>query len=386
MDRHNNYQNSRSQKKYSRITAQFAKNTVRKKIYEIKKRGRLAADELLDTVEEMLQKNMNNNPKRRTNDKTMSQTRKKSEVGSSDKCLSDDNSSNEKIYNEIAETIAEGIALADKLRGPVGVSEEITPVELFLIMLKNDRSKWRDFLCRVVEMSDAETLACFLVNLIYGGYMTEKREGRPCASFIEIKQPVSQNTVSRLREILKNDLSLGKRVCFVRGNDLFSTPMLHISRHFNETAFILLSGDLPPGTRSLFEQGIYNVLFIPEIKEGKSGHLSDRRAFSGIAVIINEDDRGGERAREDTNVSRLCTDGGDGKYGDLRSNISAGQGSHAILSYGRVQIDKNFLKQLFYFLSSPDLPVKITFNDLFEAVCKAELLISQNAQPDKYTL
>ena len=95
-------------KNYSKITAQIAKNVVRKKILEIRSRGARAADELIDDLIEKHQKS----PKRSF------------------------------------------------------LGEKAIPI------VERSRSRWRNFIIELSGRFDADVIATLGVNLIYGGIMT----------------------------------------------------------------------------------------------------------------------------------------------------------------------------------------------------------------------
>ena len=98
-------------KNYSKITAQIAKNVVKRKILEIRTRGARAADELID---ELIGKN-----------------KKKSK------------------------------------------QSDFSPIEDKIVpIIEKNRVKWRNFIIEIVGRFDADALSTLGVNLIYGGLMT----------------------------------------------------------------------------------------------------------------------------------------------------------------------------------------------------------------------
>ena len=126
-------------KSYSKITAQIAKNVVKKKILEIRTRGARAADEIID---DLLEKAQNGT--------------KKTQIS----------------------------ALGDKM----------------LSAVEKNRAKWRNFIIELAGRFDPESLSTFGVNLIYGGIMTSSVGNVSWASVITIDGSDQRKLVERISQ------------------------------------------------------------------------------------------------------------------------------------------------------------------------------------------
>ena len=110
-------------KNYSKLTAQIARNMVKKKILEIRTRGARAADELID---DFVQKKQKNNKK-------------------------------------------------------PSFTDEIVPI------IERNRAKWRNFIIEIAGRFDAEALATVGVNFIYGGLLTSSVGNVGWASVVTVQ-------------------------------------------------------------------------------------------------------------------------------------------------------------------------------------------------------
>ena len=167
-------------KNYSKFTAQIIKNTVRKKLLEIRSRGARAADELIDELIERHQKS-SRSPK----------NSKKSFLG-------------------------------DKAASIIG----------------ENRVKWRNFMVELSGWFDAENLSVLGVNLIYGGIMTSSAGSSGWASVVSAEASGKRD----LSEIISEGRSRGNLAWIIRGSEAFSPETIKICRCFPECAFILADG------------------------------------------------------------------------------------------------------------------------------------------------
>ena len=190
--------------KYNRLTSQFIKSGVKRRILDIRKRKASAVNELLNDLEKSLLKSTN------------------SRVTHSDINLND----------------------------------------LILRLLEANRGDWEKFILNLANSAHPDTLSVFGTNLIYGGFLTETLNNTPRCSFVDFSDARSSDHLLHLQKYIKNDLYEGRRVCIIAGDDLLSENLLKIYHIFNETAFILI--DKTPKRHAV--QGIFNVLYIPESK------------------------------------------------------------------------------------------------------------------------
>ena len=126
-------------KSYSKLTAQIAKNMVKKKILEIRTRGARAVDEMID---EILEKAQNGTKK------------------------------------------AQNSVFGDKI----------------LSAVEKNRAKWRNFIIELAGRFEPDTLSTFGVNLIYGGIMTLSVGNTSWASVITIDGSDQRTLVERLSQ------------------------------------------------------------------------------------------------------------------------------------------------------------------------------------------
>lgn len=371
---HNNAQKHSQNPKYSRLAAKIIQNNVKRKILEIKRRGEPAADELLDMLAQKIAEGLKSRSANKSSEHIYENYN-----ASSDDITSIDNKSivnsekrshqadlktdfleNDKqkpVYNEIAATIAEGIALADKLKG--ASDKESTVGELFLKMLNVDKSMWRRFLCEVARNYSADALSCFGTNLVYGGFMTETAGNCPRVSIVEIESPISTRVVNKLSETLKKDSTLGRRICLISGNSLFVAEMLRIYRYFSETAFILVDKSSKTVPIDLAGQGIGNVMFTGATSNEKNG-LS---ALGGLIAV------GEPEVRQTEKPGHTTREGNNGPF----------------LTYGGAYPFSGQTSRLFYFLSSPTLPFRLSYDELFGLICELEKKLSdgKNSSPNR---
>ena len=213
---------------------------------------------------------------------------------------------------------------------------EISFNELILKLLRTNRKDWEDFLVHLAENFDATALSCFGTNLLYGGFMTSTLNNSPRCRFADFPSQPTSKDILTLQNSIKDDLRKDRRVCIIRGYKLLNENLLKLCRFFADTAFILI--DKEPSIPSNYM--LYNVLYIPE---------------SDNTVLVAS-----------SNCSLL--------YGV------------AILFPGKIETKNNFqsnLSSLFRFLSSPNLPIKSSINDFYNAICRIEYLTSEgkNTKP-----
>lgn len=336
---------SGSSARYSRLTAQIIRGGVKKRIYDIRKNKNAAARELLATLEEKLKKSINQKQGAARSAVPKGQPLPQEQ-------LSGQNSA---IINEIAATLAEGINLVDKLSNRHSENEPSVE-ELLLKILQSSRSAAEELIIRLATLSDAESLACFGTNLIYGGFLTETAAGSPAVTVIELSERRrADEAIPRIQSIIKNDLNSGRRVCVLRGEGLLSDQFIRIYRYFSDTAFILVdtSEKLPT------VQGINNLLYIPE----GGAELSPRQSGSVICGIAQFD----RQYPSDSNRGLQWSIGKGSQLGGM---------------------PENSVSCLFKLLSSPSLPIKSSYGEFYSALCSLERMISRgkNQSPITFNL
>lgn len=341
--------------KYSRLTAQIIKSSVKKQILDIRKRKDVAVHELIEQLEQKLikkaNKNLNNTVKSKQNSSALAPPPAKIE-----------NTCSTSPIEEIAATVAEGIALADKLMGR-SFSSEIDINELLLRLLSSNRSNFESLLLALAQNFDAEALACFGTNLIYGGFVTETLHNSPRCRYIDLGYRPDQNTFLKLQQIIKNDLMEGRRVCIIHGKQLLCDNIGRFCRSFSDTAFILIDSD--PIQHAF--QGIYNVLYIPETTKNVPLINSKSSILSGVAVFSPNFPNADENQ---TNFNRIST---------------SEKGNYPKLQFSSQSSSSNAISSLFKFLTAPSLPIKSNAEEFYSALCYIERLVSngQNNAPIK---
>lgn len=355
-------------KRYSRLTAQLIRNGVKKKIFDIRKKKSAAVNELLDDLEKKLAQNVSKYGAegRNKTEKIINTERKTVENLQKD-------DENAKIYNEIAETIAEGIALADKLKGRASKAEEINVNDLLLQILSASRRDWASFLQALADNCDAEAFACFGTNLIYGGFLTETVGNTPRCRLVRLSGGSNREMAERLQNIVKQDCLSGRRVCIVVGRGLLSRELIEIYRYFNETAFILLDedGEMPK------ECEVYNALYVTDGRMGSSVFPSKSAPICGI-ISVNDlkrptaswDKTEGRRASKE---NFECDD----SQKRERHAVTVGREGGARLTYGGLIDSPHPASSLFKLLSSPRLPIDLSFAELYALICELERLLSE---------
>ena len=342
-NRSTNFQKNGKKTKYSRLTAQIIRGTVKRKILDIRKRKLDAANELLDSIEDMLANNCpQTGPTTRKNHSKIEYNVDPKENGA--------------IYEEIAATLAEGIALADKLKnGTSNISFE----QLLLNTIRSNREEWSRFILSVAENFDAESLSCFGTNLIYGGLTTERAGNSAACSFVELSEPITSHKADKIREIVRRDQASGRRIMIIRGYGLLCPSLIGIYRFFSDTAFILIDSS---NEKQQSASGAYNVLIIPEGKDQKPFIDTKRSPLNGLFVLNGTSDQ--ENIIERT----------------------AGKGSHAKLTYGGLSSQFSGISRLFSLFSSPSLPITLDIDEFLGLSCQLESIISYglNRYPETY--
>lgn len=370
--RSNTTQKRRQNKKYSRLVAKMIQGNVKRRILEIKRRGEPAASDLMN----MLTAKLADELKERSADRSTSRSyqikepachnltdnsTKISAESAVPKTTTDTNEDslmpnhNRTVYDEIAATVAEGIALADKLKHTP--DNGFTVGEMFMRMLNVDRAKWTHLFCELAQKYSSDAISCFGTNLIYGGFMTETAGNCQRISFIDIRTPVSPDKLNKLREALRKDLSLDRRVCVIKGDGLFTPEMLRIYRYFAETAFIAVDISKNNPSIKLSEQGITNVMLV-------TPSINNDNCFGTLAGIIS--------------ISELSPQPRDTASHTVREGKSGVR-----LTYGGSYPFSEQSSRLFSFLSSPSLPLRLSFDEFYTLICELEGLLSggQNRAP-----
>ena len=191
--------NGFERKNYNRFVAQTAKNIVKKKLVEIRRGGARAADELID---QLLKKN------------------------------NDDNGNISKKSNSMGLEV------------------------LMRSELDRDRGKWRNFIIEAAMRFDADSVACFGVNFVYGGLMTSSAGNVGWAAAVDVdecqrnpssvlaekgsQRNITQGCGRALSESVSRGRARGTMVWVVEGRELFSPEMLKTYRFEPDIAFILL--------------------------------------------------------------------------------------------------------------------------------------------------
>lgn len=230
-------QNSLERKNYSRFIAQAAKNIVKKKLVEIRHGGARAADELIDQL------------------------------------LSKSGENSGSTYKKSSQAGLEALVRSE---------------------LDKDRGKWRNFIIEAAMRFDADALACFGVNFVYGGLITSSAGNTGWAAIVDadarpqdpsslLAEKASQrSTIQRrsraLSELVSRGRARGTMVWIIEGKGLFSAEMLKTYRFEPDIAFILLEKCDKNGVwannipfNEIF--GLKNVLTV--IPENESSFISE---------------------------------------------------------------------------------------------------------------
>lgn len=357
MNNHEPLQRSNTPKKqkYSRLTAQIIKNSVKKQILDIKRRKSPAICELIDNFEKKLRKTVDTRSSDKTLDFPKAQYAETAQTP----------------IEEIAATVAEGIALADKLRGR-NFADEIDINDLLLKLLQTNRKSFESFLLSLASNCDAESLACFGTNLIYGGFVTETSKNAPRCRFIELLTTPTAETFSKLQQVIRNDTNEGRRVCVIHGNGLMSENMGRFCRSFSETAFILI--DSAPSGQTI--QGVYNAMYIPESANIHDQVARESSLLHGIASFSSNIDT------KDTYSGSNFSNSNDNGFSNNKKPGNNNSGK----AYSNLQLtSSNAVSSLFRFLSSPSLPIKSNTTEFYSVLCYLERIMSngQNTAPLK---
>jgi hypothetical protein len=181
-----NQQSGSDRKLYSKLTAQIAKNTVRKHVAAIKKGGARAADELID---QFIGTTAENQRKTR-NSKELSAFQSK-----------------------------------------------------FIPVIERNRGKWRNFIIELAGRFDIDSLSTVGVGIIYGGIMTASVGNAGWASELIIDNKSGEPDAERTKKA-SDLISLGRNrggmVWIVRGKGTYSPEMLRVYRYYPECTFFLI--------------------------------------------------------------------------------------------------------------------------------------------------
>ena len=209
-------------KNYSRFVSQAAKNTVKKKLMEIRRSGARTADEIIDFL-------------LKSGDKSHAAGVKRTNAF------------------DFAETIRSEVEI--------------------------NRNKWRNFLIELATRFDPEILASFGVNFVYGGILTSSCANVGWASVLRLGEgrnffagagggtdrgALSGGGVRKVSEILSRGRAKGSMVWIVEGSGAFASEMMDLYRYEPEIAFILLANSDKNTCLSAFEElsKLKNVLAV----------------------------------------------------------------------------------------------------------------------------
>ena len=253
--------------------------------------------------------------------------------------------------------------------------------------MQTNRREWEGFLLRLVERTDPNALSAFGTNLIYGGLITETANNSPRFRVIYISgNRPDQGQINSFRNILKQDLSEGRRICIVIGRGITDREMVKIYQIYSEIAFILIdsdssaqsesrdSGHTLQNQRRPFTQSsafsysspntfcAQNLLYIPECNNKDCVNSISNQFLSGIAVFSPQNNRF---------IESLTTN---------NSNTAAEKGSDNV---GYHNTPNNYIAEVFKFLTSPSLPILSNIEEFYYALCYIESIISggKNSSP-----
>ena len=174
-------------KNYSKLTAQVAKNTVKRRILEIRSGGAGKADVFLN---EMLEKNKIRN------------------------------------RNSIEKNCEVDIdGMIDGLKQ----------------IVEKNRTAWRNFLIEMSVRYDPDRISHFGVGLIYGGIMTSSVGNKGWVSIINLDKIENSEDAkaAKLREIISQGRRRGNLVWIIKGRKAISAELLKICRYEPECTFII---------------------------------------------------------------------------------------------------------------------------------------------------
>lgn len=176
------YGKSEKRKTYSRFTAQIIRNSVRKKISNVKIKGKSGAEELLAAF-------------------------------LSPHKASHSNSS--------------------------GLEDKIGEI------IEKNKHKWCDFIVNVAKSFDSEALTIFGTNLIYGGMVTETLGGTSWSSLLEVNEQTNKR-ISSVAELISGAQSRRSFVWIVKGKGGILPNLTNVYASFPDSAFMIAlpEGDL----------------------------------------------------------------------------------------------------------------------------------------------
>jgi len=178
-------QSGTNRKPYNKLTAQIARNTVKKHMMSIKSGGARAADELMD---QFLGKNGGGQRK--------------------------NHGSKEKGEFE----------------------SKILP------LIERNRGKWRNFIIELVGSFDIDSLSTVGVGTVYGGMMTASVGNAGWASeliFDGKNRDLTSERIKKASELISAGRNRGSMVWIIRGKGTFSREMLRLYRYYPECVFFL---------------------------------------------------------------------------------------------------------------------------------------------------
>ena len=182
-----NRQNKTNRKPYSKLTAQIAKNTVKKQISAIKSGGAKATDAFID---------------------------------------------------QFIETNGKKSQNAFESENPL-MSE-------FLTIVRKNRAKWRNFIIELVGRFDADALATVGVGLVYGGVITSSVGDAGWVSEIildEKTREISADRIKKISDIISQGRNRGCFVWIIKGKGTYSPELLRLYRYNPDCVFFVAEAE-----------------------------------------------------------------------------------------------------------------------------------------------
>ena len=182
-------QNSFNRKPYSKLTAQIAKNTIKKHLYSIRTGGARAADDLIDQF-----------------------------IGKGDQ-----NHRNSHIQREMS-----------------AFEREYRP------MIEKNRGKWRNFIIELSGRFDPEALATVGVGIVYGGIMTSSVGNVGWAAEIDLGDKFTEIPAEKIKKVSETISAGRNRGCMIwimKGKGTYSSEMLRLYRYNPDCVFFLADSE-----------------------------------------------------------------------------------------------------------------------------------------------
>jgi hypothetical protein len=243
--------NGSNRKPYNKLTAQIARNTVKKHMMSIKNGGARAADEFID----QFLKNgtggqrKNSDPNKKT-----------------------------------------------------GLESKLLP------LIEKNRGKWRNFIIELVGSFDIDSLSTVGVGVVYGGIMTSSVGNIGWASelIVDTKNgDISPEQIKKAAELISSGRNRGSMVWIIRGKDAFSREVLRLYRYNPECVFFIIE-NRENGMKAWENSdkkelsGLKNIVFV--LSGAEQGDIS-LIAPLGIPYVIDPSLKGSAFGRNDGGIS-----------------------------------------------------------------------------------